>query len=333
MEQNNITLLINNAVSSNNSNIYNNEQEIIKVFTDVINKNIDLFESANMIDIKNNNGFKLDLNKIKKILNKYSDLSPLINSEDMISITNNDIMKSTLYEKTGILLTLFDGNTYIMLEMILLGILTHNTIIFAYDKYMIGINNLLIDTIQNVIEPMGLNRYMFQHTTNIGSELFNNFKTINKTIIIGDSDFKSKYLSLATTDVLVSGYDNYDIYIESMDHKDVILDIISKDININIYVNSEIDYEFDDAIVVDDVDEAITRINYSGSNYSAIIFTNDNKSASRFIKNVNSDNLLVNASPLLVSDFNISQEQLLRKKNIIMPNIYKFNGEKMEIII
>ena len=333
MEQNNITLLINNAVSSNNSNIYNNEQEIIKVFTDVINKNIDLFESANMIDIKNNNGFKLDLNKIKKILNKYSDLSPLINSEDMISITNNDIMKSTLYEKTGILLTLFDGNTYTMLEMILLGILTHNTIIFAYDKYMIGINNLLIDTIQNVIEPMGLNRYMFQHTTNIGSELFNNFKTINKTIIIGDSDFQSKYLSLATTDVLVSGYNNYDIYIESMDHKDVILDIISKDININIYVNSEIDYEFDDAIVVDDVDEAITRINYSGSNYSAIIFTNDNKSASRFIKNVNSDNLLVNASPLLVSDFNISQEQLLRKKNIIMPNIYKFNGEKMEIII
>ncbi len=333
MEQNNITLLINNAVSSNNSNIYNNEQEIIKVFTDVINKNIDLFESANMIDIKNNNGFKLDLNKIKKILNKYSDLSPLINSEDMISITNNDIMKSTLYEKTGILLTLFDGNTYTMLEMVLLGILTHNTIIFAYDKYMIGINNLLIDTIQNVIEPMGLNRYMFQHTTNIGSELFNNFKTINKTIIIGDSDFKSKYLSLATTDVLVSGYNNYDIYIESMDHKDVILDIISKDININIYVNSEIDYEFDDAIVVDDVDEAITRINYSGSNYSAIIFTNDNKSASRFIKNVNSDNLLVNASPLLVSDFNISQEQLLRKKNIIMPNIYKFNGEKKEIII
>ena len=332
MEQNNITLLINNAVSSNNSNIYNNEQEIIKVFTDIINKNIDLFESANMIDIKNNNGFKLDLNKIKKILNKYSDLSPLINSEDMISITNNDIMKSTLYEKTGILLTLFDGNTYTMLEMILLGILTHNTIIFAYDKYMIGINNLLIDTIQNVIEPMGLNRYMFQHTTNIGSELFNNFKTINKTIIIGDSDFKSKYLSLATTDVLVSGYNNYDIYIESMDHKDVILEII-KNSNINVYVNSEIDYEFDDAIVVDDVDEAITRINYSGSNYSAIIFTNDNKSASRFIKNVNSDNLLVNASPLLVSDFNISQEQLLRKKNIIMPNIYKFNGEKMEIII
>ena len=112
MEQNNITLLINNAVSSNNSNIYNNEQEIIKVFTDVINKNIDLFESANMIDIKNNNGFKLDLNKIKKILNKYSDLSPLINSEDMISITNNDIMKSTLYEKTGILLTLFTTVQY-----------------------------------------------------------------------------------------------------------------------------------------------------------------------------------------------------------------------------
>ena len=332
MEQNNITLLINNAVSSNNSNIYNNEQEIIKVFTDVINKNIDLFESANMIDIKNNNGFKLDLNKIKKILNKYSDLSPLINSEDMISITNNDIMKSTLYEKTGILLTLFDGNTYTMLEMILLGILTHNTIIFAYDKYMIGINNLLIDTIQSVIEPMGLNRYMFQHTTNIGSELFNNFKTINKTIIIGDSDFKSKYLSLATTDVLVSGYDNYDIYIESMDHKDVILEIV-KNSNINVYVNSEIDYEFDDAIVVDDVDEAITRINYSGANYSSSIFTSDNKSASSFIKDVNSENILVNASPLLVSEFNIDQEQLLRKKNIIMPNIYKFNGEKMEIII
>ena len=204
--------------------------------------------------------------------------------------------------------------------------------IFAYDKYMIGINNLLIDTIQNVIESMGLNRYMFQHTTNIGSELFNNFKTINKTIIIGDSDFQSKYLSLATTDVLVSGYNNYDIYIESMDHKDVILEII-KNSNINVYVNSEIDYEFDDAVVVDDVDEAIARINYSGANYSSSIFTSDNKSASSFIKGVNSENVLVNASPLLVDGFNINQEQLLRKKNIIMPNIYKFNGEKKEIII
>ena len=94
---------------------------------------------------------------------------------------NNNIIKSVEYDKLGIVLVIFNGDTYAMLEMIILGILTHNTLVFAYDSYNGGANKLLVDLAQAVFEREDLEKEAIdQYFTVNPEELFENYKTIDK---------------------------------------------------------------------------------------------------------------------------------------------------------
>ncbi len=334
MNQSSIKDIINKAIIANRENNYSHEKEMISNFKKAVIDNLDSFQAANSIDLKNYNGFKLDTNILEMILSKYENIDSIINDEDKISITETNLLHSKVYSNLGVVLVLFNGNTYTMLEMILLGLLTHNTIIFAYDEYMLGTNGLLISLIRNILEKDNLKMDMFQETYPIKQELFDNFKSINKTIIIGDNDFITKYLKDSTTETIVSGYNNYDIYIDSLRDIDFINKLIEANYNLNIYINNNLDYEIKDSIKVEDIDEAITQINYNSSKYSSSIFTEDEENASLFLKSIHSKNVFVNTSPTLEQQLDIKQEDLLKEKVIIMPNNIKidYSNEKKDDI-
>ena len=334
MVKDNINLIIQNAINSKKYNNITEENKLIINLKQAIMDNYSLFETTNKIDLSNNNGFILDKKIIETIINKYINVIPLINSKDNSSITNNNLLTANIYCNLGIIHVIFDGNTYTMLELIILGLLTHNTIIFSDNGYMHGTNGLLLNVIHSILEKEKYVKEMFQHSFTISpEEFFKNFKTINKTIIIGNNDFQNKYSKLCSNDLLISGYNNYDVYIDDLEHIEIIKKIISQKLNINLYINSELKIELDDAISVEDIDEAITLINYNGSGYSSSIFTKNQENTSKFIKNISSKNVLVNASPTLEQALDIKQEDLLKEKNIILPNIYKFDGTKVNIEI
>lgn len=334
MEQDSVKNIINNAIIANRNNKYNYEKELVSNFAKAIKMNIKLFESTNEIDLKNKNGFKLDNNLIDKIFKKYENTEPLIKSKDKISLMDNELLNSKLYTKLGVVLVMFDGNTYTMLEMILLGLLTHNTMIFAYSGYMGGTNELLINIVQTILEKENLKKEMFQHSVTLRSnEFFDNFKSINKTIIIGNNEFINKYLKECTTETIVSGYQNYDIYIDSLKDIEFIKRILMQKLYVNIYINNNLKIKAENAIFVEDIDEAITYINYNSSQYCSSIFTEDNENASKFIDNINSRYVMVNTSPTIEQSLDISQKDLLKEKNIMIPNIYKFDGTNININI
>lgn len=334
MVQDNINLIIQNAINSKKYNDIKKENELIANLKKAILENYTLFETTNKIDLSNNNGFVLEKNTMETIIDRYINAIPLINSKDNSTITENDLLISNIYSNLGIVHVIFDGNTYTMLELILLGILTHNTIIFTSNGYMHGTNGLLLNIVHTILEKEEYKKEMFQHSFIIRPEdFFDSFKTINKTIVIGDSEMQNKYNKLCANALLISGYNNYDIYIENLEHVETIKKIISQKLNINLYINSGLKVKADNAIFVEDIDEAITQINFNSSGYSSSIFTKNNENASKFIKNINSKNVLVNASPTLVQQLDIKQEDLLKEKNIILPNIYKFDGFKSNIEI
>lgn len=334
MVQDNINLIIQNAINSKKYNDIKKENELIANLKKAILENYTLFETTNKIDLSNNNGFVLEKNTMETIIDRYINAIPLINSKDNSTITENDLLMSNVYSNLGIVHVIFDGNTYTMLELILLGILTHNTIIFTSNGYMHGTNGLLLNIVHTILEKEEYKKEMFQHSFIIRPEdFFDSFKTINKTIVIGDSEMQNKYNKLCANVLLISGYNNYDIYIEDLEHVETIKKIISQKLNINLYINSGLKVKADNAIFVEDIDEAITQINFNSSGYSSSIFTKNNENASKFIKNINSKNVLVNASPTLVQQLDIKQEDLLKEKNIILPNIYKFDGFKSNIEI
>lgn len=324
MEESNINEIITNSLKSKRDNNITKENEIIKSFLQAIIENQILFEQANKVDIIKKNGFKLDFNIIYKIFDKYVNAEPIINRKKDIDLTKDNMLYSKIYTNTGIILTLFNGDTYTMLELILLGILTHNTIIFAYENYMCGTNGFLITQIQTILEKNDYNKSMFQHSFNIELEkYFDNFKTIDKTILIGDNDFTTKYLRTCTTEVLISGYKNYDLYIEDDTHIEFINKILKETTDINIYVNNNLNIKLENAQYVDDLEEAITLINYNSSHYSSSIFTSDEEKASKFIKNIKSKFVMVNTSPTLEQSLDIKQKKLLKEKIILLPNVYK----------
>ncbi len=316
--ENNIKDIINKALISNRYNDYKCELELVSSFIECLNDNLDLINEANNIDINNHNGFKLDKNIIDKILNRYKYADVLINSKKSIN-KSDSLLKSTVYDKLGVLLVLFDGNTYTLIEIILLAILTHNTVIFSYNGFMLGVNKLIINIIEDILEKNDLKKEMISQIINANNkELFENFKTIDATIIVGEHTFINKNLKDASTKVITSGFMNYDIYIDSLKNMDFIKKIINTNLNINLYINSNLKHNLDNVIEVDDIEEAITRINCNSASFSSAIFTEDKINASKFIKNIKSKYVFVNASPTLEQTLDIKQEDLLKEKNIII---------------
>ena len=322
--------VINKAIAASRINT-KYDIELVKDFARIIRDSKNLFTSAEDIDIKNNNGFHLDFAAIERILTRYETVNPLIKSEKVVNKKDN-LLASNVYEKIGIVLVLFDGNPYVLLEMIILGLLTHNTMIFSYNGYMRGTNGFILTLVQSILEKEDIDQNVIQLVETMNNEeFFKNFKTINKTFIIGDNMYINNYLKECSTLVQVSGYNNYDLYIENLEHKDVIDKILEQDLNINVYINSDLDFDMEDAIVVSDIDEAISYINYNSSLYSSAIFTKNQENAAKFMKEVNSKNVMVNASPTLEQALDIKEEDLLRRKNLVMPNIYKLDGKRIEV--
>ncbi len=313
-----VSNIVNNSCVASRNNNYRNEQELLAILKNSIDVNKDLFVRANQIDLQRNLGYEIDFNLVDKIISKYYNCEVLIHKERVVNNTD-DIAHSSFYTNYGVILVLFDGDFYTMIEMIILGLLTHNTMIFAYDDYMSGSNGLLLSIVSTFLEKQGISKDSFQHIDSIDDSIFNNYKSINKTVIIGDNSFINKYSKKCNTCLTISGYKNYDIYLDTSKYLSEVKEIISSEKNISLFVNSNIECDIEEAIIVNDIDEAITMINYNSSLYSTSIFTEDEDNASKFVKTVNSKNIYVNIDPTKEQELDIKQEDLLKEKNVIIP--------------
>ena len=133
-----------------------------------------------------------------------------------------------------------------------------------------------------------------------------------------------KILENSKIPTIISGYENFDLYIEDKTNLSFIKKIIKAGISIQLYIKKDLNVDMDDAILVDDIDEAIAQINYNGNRYACSIFTKDSQSASKFIKEVKSSIVVVNTSPTIERIIDIKQESLYKEKTIIYPNSFKF---------
>lgn len=329
MQKDSLTTCITKAVASKSSAMrLEKEKKLIKILKDMMNEEFESFEKCSAIDIKNNNGEKLDLDRINALIDRLLEEEILFYEKDKIS-KGEELVKSTLYYPKGVIGVLFDGNFYTMLELIIKSIYTHNAIFFLDDGYMLGTNDLLIQLVGDILGKNGYDRNIIGHYYGDDfKEVYSNFKSINKVIVIGNSEFCDKYRKLLSGEVQISGYNYYDLYIEDLLDMELLKNILLLGKNMNLYIKDNLNVKSSEAIFVSDIDEAITMINYNGALYSSSIFSKDTDSVSKFLKNVNSKNIFVNTSPTLISELDITQSDLLIEKNIYVPNQIKTAPKK-----
>lgn len=329
MKENDINKIINNALLVDKKNLSDNIKPILKNIKISIKDNQDILLQANKIDTKNNNAFQLSFDIIDNIFKRVEKENIFYKD---VTLLQKDDNKKIIYGKQimdyGNVVIITDGNPYLSLEMILRNIMAGNTIILVNNGFMYGTNNLIVNIVQSILENYKVSKNLIQlFITDDYKEVLNNYANIDLVVCIGNHELQRLIIRESKNKVITSGYENFDLYIEDTKHLDFLNKIINTGLNVNLYINKDTNLDYDTAIIVSDIDEAIAQINYNGSRYSSAIFTSSNFNASKFIREVKSSIVTVNTSPTIERICDIKQLDLVYEKTIIYP--YEFNIEKI----
>lgn len=333
MQNNNINKIITNSLQVNKDILSKNIKAIIIQIKNALEINKEAIKAANSIDKKNNNGFILDFNIIKNI---FSNLEKENLFYGDVTLSQKDEEKNILYGTQimdiGNVVVITDGNPYTIFEMIIRNIMAGNTTIFSNNGFMFGTNQLLIQIIQSVLEQFNISKYLVQiYVSENFDEVLSNFANIDLVVCIGNHSFQNMILNKSKNRTIVSGYENFDLYIEDVSHIEFLNKIVNTGLNIQLYINSDTNLDHSSAIMVNDIDEAIAQINYNGSNYSSSIFTTSKENASKFIKEVKSKIVTINTSPTIERIIDIKQNDLINKKIIIYPFNFKLDDNIVKV--
>ena len=328
MKENDINKIINNALLVDKKNLFDNIKPILKNIKISIKDNQDILLQANKIDTKNNNAFQLSFDIIDNIFKRVEKENIFYKD---VTLLQKDDNKKIIYGKQimdyGNVVIITDGNPYLSLEMILRNIIAGNTIVLVNNGFMYGTNNLIVNIVQSILENYKVSKNLIQLFINDDyKEVLNNYANIDLVVCIGNHELQRLIIRESKNKVITSGYENFDLYIEDTKHLDFLNKIINTGLNVNLYINKDTNLDYDTAIIVSDIDEAIAQINYNGSRYSSAIFTSSNFNASKFIREVKSSIVTVNTSPTIERICDIKQLDLVYEKTIIYP--YEFNLEK-----
>jgi len=150
MKQDSLNNIVSNLTNSVSKNSNVQFKSVVKMLQDVLLDNFDLIIEANKIDLSNNNGFLIQKEEITKIFNV--DMNYCFDKV----IDENGSRKQI--KNVGNILILFDGNPYVLIELIIKGILFNNSLLFVYNGFMFGVNNLIVNFIKDILLIYGLSR-------------------------------------------------------------------------------------------------------------------------------------------------------------------------------
>lgn len=328
MRENTINEIISNALYVDKSILVKQIKSVIIQIEKSLKDNKETIRQANIIDIKNNNGFNIDFNVIDNIFSNIEKETILYGN---VSLSQKDNENKLIYGKEildcGNVVVINDGNPYIIIEMALRNIMAGNTTIFSNNGFMFGTNQLIIKIMQSVLEQFNISKYLVQiYISENFDELLSNFANIDLVVCIGDHNLQSMISKKSRNKTIISGYENFDLYIEDDSNVEFLNKILNLGLNVQVYVNSDIDVNFPNTIIVSDVDEAIAQINYTGNRYSSAIFTSSTQNASKFIKEVKSKIVTINTSPTIERIIDIKQTDLINEKTIIYPFNFNVDG-------
>lgn len=333
--QDKINEIISNALSVNKVDLKQNLKQVITQLKKAFESNKDVILQTNAIDKKNNNGFIIDFEIINNIFENLKNENIIYGN---VTLSQKDDDKKLIYGKQimdcGNVVVINDGNPYVIIEMTIRNILAGNTTIFSNNGYMFGSNKLLIQIIQSVLEQFNISKNLVQiYISESFEAILSNYANIDLVVCVGNHHLQSLISKISRNRTIYSGYENFDLYIENTENLEFLNKVVNTGLNIQLYINKKTNFDYTNAILIDDIEEAIAQINYNGSRYSTSIFTTSTENASRFVREVKSNIVTVNTSPTIERLFDIKQIDLVNERTIIYPFGFSLDGSKTNINI
>ena len=319
----NIREILGNATMAyTNMDVNIDGKKVAQNIFELLDESRENIKKANRIDVKNDNGFNISFDMFQKLNNEINSIEDVYRKVIYMNKNEYNYLEGKQTDNLGTICLVYDGNTYCLLELVIKAILTHNSLIIVSESnYMKATNELIVLLIQRILEAYNIDKKLIQilYTSKI-EELLSNNTSINKVFAIGNKSFQNRIKKVSKIEVICKGYNYFDIYIEDLTNLSFIKKIINENANIDIYVRHDLNVPFEEYIEVEDIDEAIGQINFNTSGYSSSIFTNNNQNASMFLREVKTDNVSVNSSPLINKIIDIDINLLLSRKNMLYPN-------------
>ena len=310
-------------IAYNNSQLFEYDcRKIIQKFTEIINENKNEILRVSEIE-KKYNPF-VNINKYLKMKNGNKITKKGIEQRK----TEDDFIISKYKESLGVIGVIFDGDIYVLIELLKKMIYTKNAMIFCTNNKMYAITGMIVLYFRQALKICGYDEEIVQILNSEDHlEMYNHNNLLAKIIVIGSKDLQNKVIATSNIEVITSGYGFFDIYIEDLIDLEFIKKMIKqKDIGFNIYINKNISLEkieemnITEYTEIDNIEECIRDMNINSAGYSSSIFTKNPVNANEFLKLVKSKYVFVNASPTLERTLDISENNLLYVKQVMYKN-------------
>ena len=203
----------------------------------------------------------------------------------------------------------YNGDPIVTLRLLLMAFRTHNNIVFFSKKYF-AINTKIVETLNMIANKKGYADRIAMVEYDVIDGVIANLQTFfNKMIFVGD---KRDYVQMKKKFVIPTiyvGYGNVDVFIENKDFKNLLLEInqFSRENNIKINYYDETQIE-----------DTITFINRFELTDCFVLLSKNTDLIYKIISEVKAKNIYINKNPFDNYKLNITEEDLIYKKNIIM---------------
>ena len=295
-------ILEKSAMAYENLHIHNKEKLLEKIF-EILRDAKEEIESANKIDIEIGNGKPLDMERMQKLkeLIKYK---KEINTSDSL----------------GLISVIYEGNPYVLVEMIVKAMLTNNVILLTnYTNYMKATNGLIIELIKRALKENKAPNDWIQVVERYGvEELLSNSASIKKVIVIGPKKLQNKINEMSSVEVVTSGFGYCDLYLEN---SQLIEQELSE--NTSIYIKKGVEVPYKNCVEVKDIEEAIGLINFNTAGFESVIFTANPINSKMFTKKVKT--IYVDENKILKhnEESDVSIKEFLLKRKHEEPKVEK----------
>lgn len=231
--------------------------------------------------------------------------------DEFIALDNLNVKytPNTIRDGYGNLCVSYNGDPYVTLRLLLMAFRTHNNIVF-FSKKFYAINTKIVETLNMIAKKKKYAEKIAMVEFDVIDGVIANLQTFfHKMIFVGD---KRDYVQMKKKFVIptmYAGFGNVDVFIESKEFKELLLDInqFARDNNI------KINY-YDDT----QIEDTLTFINRFELTDCFVLLSKNTDLIYKFISEVKAKNIYINQNPFENYKLNITEKELTYKKNIVM---------------